>query len=55
MDDLLQVVTQHPILAIMVAWSGYLVCLAVYRLTVDPLHKFPGPKLAAATQLYEFW
>lgn len=34
----------------------YYALLVVYRLSpLHPLHKFPGPKLAAASYLYEVW
>lgn len=43
------------LLYLVLPYLVYWVVLFIYRITLHPLAKFPGPKLAGATFWYEFY
>ena len=51
--DSLTLLKTHWVAATAISILLYGVVVVVYRLYLSPLSKFPGPKLAAATLLYE--
>lgn len=42
-------------LLLVTCWILYLVHAAIFRLYLSPIARFPGPKLAALTRLYELY
>lgn len=52
----ISMVTATNLLAILAIWVAYIVAHGLYNISPwHPLHRFPGPRLAAASLLYEFW
>lgn len=56
MEGALAFVTLQHALRLFWLWLGYRVLTLLYNVSpLHPLYKFPGPKLAAASFLYEMW
>jgi hypothetical protein len=55
-ESVLALATVSNALRLVALWFGYRLLLALYNVSpFHPLYKFPGPKLAAASYLYEAW
>lgn len=53
MDALFQLVSWRNAAIAGAAYVVYFIALVIYRVFFHPLAKFPGPRRAAATYLYE--
>jgi len=53
MESLNDVANFRPVTMIVTFPFIFLIVRAIYRLTLHPLAKFPGPKIAAITSLYQ--
>ncbi|KAI0171940.1 cytochrome P450 [Hypoxylon sp. FL1284] len=53
--DLTSMLTARNVLLLVFGWIVYLLYRAVWNLFYHPLSHIPGPRLAAATYLPEFW
>ncbi|KAK3401370.1 cytochrome P450 [Sordaria brevicollis] len=50
------ILSPSSVLNLFLIWLGYRILLALYNISpFHPLYKFPGPKIAAATFIYEAW
>ena len=51
----LQLFTTRPLTTVAASFILYVILLYTYRLTLHPLAKYPGPRLAAVSFWYEFY
>lgn len=53
--QLLRLLLSHPVASAVGLGAVYLLWVVLDRLYLSPIARFPGPKLAALTHLYEFY